>query len=198
MTLPRYLAATRPGSRSLVYEIDGGVVELNRARMPLPADVGITVEVQDARVGLTREGTGFRDVVVGDAFGGLAVPWHLTTAEVARQVARALRPDGIYAVNVIDYPPSAFARAEMATLRSVFPFTAAVAAPESLAGRGGGNFVMLASAARLPLDALRERLAERGTPVEIATGDRLVAFAGDARVLTDDFAPVDQLLLRRS
>jgi spermidine synthase len=198
MTLPRYLAATRPGSRSLVYEIDGGVVELNRTRMPLPADAGITVEVQDARIGLTRENAGSRDVVVGDAFGGLSVPWHLTTAEVARQVARALRPGGVYAVNVIDYPPSAFARAEVATLRSVFPFTAVVATPESLAGRGGGNFVLLASAAPLPLDALRERLAERGTPVEIATRDRLDAFVGDARILTDDFAPVDQLLLRRS
>ena len=76
------------------------------------------------------------DLVVGDAFGGLAVPWHLTTREVAEQVRDVLTDDGVYAVNVIDYQPDRFARAEAATLRSVFGHVALLGAPVDRGRRG--------------------------------------------------------------
>ena len=43
-----------------------------------------------------------------DAFGDLAVPWHLATREMAAEVRRVVRPGGIYVQNVIDYPPLRF------------------------------------------------------------------------------------------
>ena len=46
-----------------------------------------------------------RDLVVGDAFGGVSVPWHLTTTEAVEEVRRVLRTEGVYAVNLIDYAP---------------------------------------------------------------------------------------------
>lgn len=194
LTLPRYIAATRPGSESRVLEVDGGVIDLDRARLALRTGPGLEVQVGDARVGLAVEPAGRRDLVVGDAFGGLAVPWHLTTLEVAAEVRRVLRPDGIYAVNLIDYPPNRFARAEVRTIAAVFPHVAVVADPSTLAGEGGGNLVVLASAAPLPVDALRGRLGERGTAMSIAEGAEAMRFAGEAAVLADDHAPVDQLL----
>ena len=36
------------------------------------------VRVEDGRLGLRRL-AGSQDLVVGDAFGGISVPWHLTT-----------------------------------------------------------------------------------------------------------------------
>jgi spermidine synthase len=57
-----------------------------------------------------------RDLVIGDAFGGVAVPWHLTTREVVADIRRVLTDDGLYAANVIDFGPLAFARAETRTL----------------------------------------------------------------------------------
>jgi len=145
-------------------------------------------------VGLGREPAGGRDLVVGDAFGGLAVPWHLTTREVVVELRRILRPDGIYAVNVIDFAPDHFVRAEVRTIASVFPDVAIVAEPSFLTGAGGGNFVILASASPLPLAALGATLAARGSDLAVARGAAATRFAGDAPILTDDQAPVDQLI----
>jgi spermidine synthase len=208
LTIPRYLATTRPGSVSRVLEIDAGVLALDQAQLrPRPASgsppnseiswagvPGLDVHVGDARVALARERTGTRDLVVGDAFGGLAVPWHLTTREVAAQIARVLRPDGVYVVNVIDYPPNRFVRAEVATIAAVFPQLAILAGADELAGRAGGNFVVVASAAPLPLAALDGRLAQRATPVTVADDEAGRSFASGSPALTDDHAPVDQLI----
>ena len=176
-----------------MLEIDGGVVALGRQRLGVDRIPGLTVRVGDARARLTEQQAGSYDLVVGDAFGGMAVPWHLTTREVAEQIRDALRPDGVYAVNVIDYQPDRFARAEIATLRSVFEHVALLGAPATLAGEAGGNHVIVASRRPLPLRAIGEGLAQRGA--WLAADEAATArFAGSARVLTDDRAPVDQLV----
>jgi len=97
-------------------------------------------------------------------------------------------------VNVIDFPPNRFVRAEVATIASVFSNVAMVADPAALKGGGGGNFVVVGSAAPLPLDALRARLVQRRSTLGAASGDAVTQFIGDAMILRDDFAPVDQLL----
>ena len=196
-TLPRYLAATRPGSASTVLEIDAGVVDLGERRLGLAGVPGVRLEVADARLGLAAAPAGGYDLVVGDAFGGVAVPWHLTTLETVAGVDRALGPDGVYAVNVVDFPPLRFARAEVATLRARFPHVVLAADPGALSGRSGGNLVLLASRAPLPLGPLRERLAARGTGWAVAEEAETARFAGDAAPLSDDFAPVDQLISPR-
>jgi spermidine synthase len=192
-TMPRYLAATRPGTRSTVLEIDGGVVALGRQELGVDAIPALTVRVGDARTGLQDQPRGRFDLVVGDAFGGLAVPWHLTTREVAAQVRDVLTADGVYAVNVIDYQPDRFARAEAATLRSVFGHVVLLAAPVALAGQGGGNHILVASRQPLPLADIQRRLADRN-PWQVADERATAAFAGHAEVLTDAHAPVDQLI----
>jgi spermidine synthase len=194
LTLPRYLAATRPGSRSLVLEVDAGVVRLDRSRLALRTGPDLRVDVTDARIGLAGAPAGSRDLVVGDAFGGIAVPWHLTTKETVADVRRVLRPGGVYAVNVIDFPPNHLAQAELATLRSVFDHVAVAAAPKALAGKEGGNFVLLGSDRPLPLGALAARIRQRATPWVVGSGAQTDRFDEDAPVLTDDYAPADQLL----
>jgi MFS family permease len=189
LTLPGYLAATRPASRSRVLEVDGKLLELDRARLRMPP--GLQRWVGDARVGIGRERTGDWSLVIGDAFGHLSVPWHLTTREMIMEIRRVLRPGGIYALNVIDVGGGRFARAEAATLAAVFRHTAVVATPAALGGSGGStNFVLLASDTPLPLDALMARLGERSTGVSSVAGARF----GGGHILTDDYAPVDQLL----
>jgi spermidine synthase len=193
-TLPRYLAAVRPGSSSLVVEVDPGVVEMDREQLGLTETDGLRVEVADARVGLDQEAAGERDLVVGDAFGGLSVPWQLTTVEALGLVDRALTDDGLYVANLIDNPPLDFVRAELATLQAVFPHVALLARDAVLAREGGGNVVVLASREPLPLDAVGTALDDQDLAWQVASGERLTEFVGDAEVLTDDHAPVDQLL----
>jgi hypothetical protein len=193
-TVPDYIRATRPGSRQLVLELDGGLVGLDRRKLGLVTSPDLRVRVGDARVGLAAQPPTSYDLVVGDAFGYLVVPWHLATREMAVDVARVLRPDGIYAQNVIDYPPDRFIRAEVATVAAAFPHVALVAPQDALDGEVGSNFVIVASKTPLPLAALRERLDLVDAPVILMQGRQLDDFVDNARILTDDYAPVDQLL----
>ncbi|GAA3153248.1 hypothetical protein GCM10010531_00040 [Blastococcus jejuensis] len=194
LTLPRYLAEVRPGTDSLVIEVDPGVVAIDREQLALETSDRLRVRVADGRVGLADERPGARDLVVGDAFGGLSVPWQLTTREALELVDAALADDGVYAVNLIDHPPLRFVRAELATLQEVFPHVLLLARAPVLAGEDGGNLVAVASRSPLPVDAIAAGLAERDLAWQVAEGSQLDAFVGDAQVLTDDFAPVDQLL----
>jgi spermidine synthase len=194
LTLPRYLAEVRPGTGSLVLEVDPGVVAVDREQLALETSERLRVRVTDGRVGLADERPGSRDLVIGDAFGGLSVPWQLTTREALELVDASLADDGVYAVNLIDHPPLDFVRAELATLRKVFPHVALLARIPVLAGEDGGNAVAVASRSPLPAEAIADAMADRELVWQVAGGAVLDAFIGDAPVLTDDFAPVDQLL----
>jgi spermidine synthase len=192
MTLPRYLLATRPESTNRVVEIDDGVVEVDRTRLALPNDPRLEVEVADGRTAVQRLGTDSVDVYVGDAFGGVAVPWHLTTLETFRDIDRILRPEGLVVLNVIDYRPLNFARAELATVASVFEHVALVTTG---GGLGGGNLVILASHGPIDRDAVAAGLRAKGGGMELLSEPAMRSFLGaDPLVLTDDHAPVDQLL----
>ncbi|GAA0535236.1 hypothetical protein GCM10010172_15490 [Paractinoplanes ferrugineus] len=190
-TMPGYLRRTRPGIQQQVIELDGGLVDLDKRSLGLVTGPDLRVRVGDARVGLAAQPTGAYDLVVGDAFGYLVVPWHLSTREMIADISRVMRPTGIYVQNVIDYPPDRFIKAELATVAAVFPHVALIAPPDALAGERGANFVIVASRSPLPLDAIRPKLATLKEPVTLQDG---AGFAGDSRVLTDDYAPVDQLL----
>lgn len=193
LTLPRYLAATRPGSSGLVVEIDGGVVDLVRDRIA-PDPPGIAVQVADGRVALEQQPAEGYDVVVGDAFGSVAVPWHLATTQAGGLVRDTLRPDGVYVLNVIDQPPLALLRSQVATVSAVFDEVVLIAEPSTLSGQEGGNAVLVASGSRLRVDRLSRVLRERDDTLAVLVGGDLAAFADGARVLRDDLAPVDQLL----
>lgn len=194
LTLPRYLAAVRPGTSSLVLEVDPGVVAVDREQLALETSDRLRLRVTDGRVGLAKEAAGTRDLVVGDAFSGLSVPWQLTTREAVELIDRALTDHGIYAVNLIDHPPMGFVRAELATLRTVFPHVALLARIPVLSGQDGGNVVAVASRSPIPAAQIEARLGGRDLVWQVSRGADLDRFVGDAPVLTDDFAPVDQLL----
>jgi spermidine synthase len=193
-TLPRWLEATHPGSRSLVLELDPGIVDVARDRLGLITGPDLAVETGDARLGIADAGTDEYDLVMGDAFGGRSVPWHLTTIEFVREVDRVLRDDGVYVVNLIDGPPLRFARAEAATLARSFAHVAVIAPPSALDGSTSGNIVLVASHQELALDDLARRVDANGDDDALIGTADLDGFVGGAEVLRDDFAPVDQYL----
>ncbi len=85
------------------------MVEVDRERLGLRTGPLLDVRVEDGRLGLRRLPDDSRDLVVGDAFGGVSVPWHLTTREAMNDVRRVLTPDGVYVANLIDHGELAFA-----------------------------------------------------------------------------------------
>jgi spermidine synthase len=192
-TFPRYVAATHPGGTNTVLELDPDVVDIAATELGLdPATLDI--RTGDARVTLRSTPESSYDVVIGDAFGGPAVPWHLTTREFAEEFAARLRPGGFYVLNLIDYPPLAFARAQTATLAEVFDHVIVIAPPDYLAGDRGGNFVIVASDGPIDIASLDSALAARGSTGASLSGSDIAHFVDGAVVLTDDHAPVDQLI----
>ncbi|TCC29133.1 fused MFS/spermidine synthase [Kribbella speibonae] len=189
LTMTRYITATRPGSKHQVYEIDKAVVELDKKELGVQTGPDLVVTVEDGRLGVRDEETDSRDLVIMDAFSGLSVPWHLTTRELVSDVRRVLRPDGLYLINVIDYGAAKFAKAEIKTAQAVFPYVAVIARKDELSGHSGGNFVVAASDRPIDVPGIVSRLEP-----SMGVLDRPDGFAGDAPVLTDDYAPVDQLL----
>jgi len=143
------------------------------------------------------EPTDAYDFVIGDAFAGPAVPWHLTTREFLTEIQRVLRADGVYAANIIDYPPLDLARAELATFAEVFEHIALVGSPRRLSGQSGGSVILVAADVPIDAAAIEAEIDARGVG-DIAEADRatLDGFIADAPVLTDDFAPTDQPLTR--
>ena len=163
--LPRYLAATRPASRSEVYELDPGVVKLAREHLGLRPSPRLRVKVGDAADLLRARPDRCADLVIGDAFDGPHVPARLSGADFVAQVRRVLRPAGVYALNVIDVPPLDEVRAHAAVLEPVFAHVLWVGPAGVLRARAPGNVVLLASAVPLPLVALR-RAATAAVPRE--------------------------------
>ncbi|WP_311712375.1 spermidine synthase [Geodermatophilus sabuli] len=185
LTLPRYVAVTRPGSRQRVVELDQPLTDLVRAHLPLPRGARIRVRAADARAGLEALPAGSADVVVSDVFAGARTPAHLTSVEYAQQARRVLRPGGVYAVNVADGPPLRFARVQVATLRAVFAHVCLLAEPGTLRGRRFGNLVAVASDAELPAPALVRRCASDPMPSRVVEGADLDRFAGRAQPVHD-------------
>ena len=168
--LPRYLAATRPGSHSEVYESDPAVLDALEALLDLRAERGLRVRLGDGRELLAHRPARSADVVVTDAFAGPIVPPHLTTREYQDAVRRVLRPGGIHVVNVIDEPPGRIARRQAATLVAAFAEVVLIAPRAVVAGQRTGNVVLAAADRTLSLGRLRARASEHEVlgPAEVA------------------------------
>ncbi|MEU7258858.1 fused MFS/spermidine synthase [Streptomyces rimosus] len=185
LTMARYVAATRPRSTQQAVEIDAPLVQLVRRELPLDSAWRIRVRGADARAGLAKIPDGWADLVIADVFRGARTPAHLTSVEFAAEVARALRPGGWYAANLADGPPLAFVRAQIATVRTVFPELCLTADPAVLRGKRFGNAVLLATTGELPVAELTRRAATDPQQGRVEHGRALLDFTGGAQPVTD-------------
>ena len=188
LTIPRYVEATRPGSRQQVAELEPALWDLVRENLPLPRGAAIRVRIGDAREVLGRLPAGLvgaADLVVSDVYSGAQTPAHLTTKEFFTEAARFLAPDGVLLVNVSDGAGLAFARREVATVQAVLEHVIVLAEVQTLKGRRFGNLVIAASRAPLPTEWLPRLMAAGPHPAKVAEGREVVEFARGARVATD-------------
>jgi SAM-dependent methyltransferase len=183
LTLPRYVAATRPGSAQRVVEIDRPLVELVRRALPWDRSARIRVRVGDARAALATMHDAGYDLVVVDVFAGARTPAHLASVEFAREVARVLAPAGRLVANVADGPPLRYARAQVATIRAALPQACLIADAAVLRGRRFGNLVVVAGRTPPPIPELTRRAAGDWFPGRVETD--LDRFTGGAVPVAD-------------
>jgi spermidine synthase len=187
-------------------EIDPVVVEVAREYFALPDDPRLKVYVQDGRVFLKRSPHRY-DLIIMDAYSatryGLAVPRHLTTKEFLEEVRDHLTPNGVLMFNVATYLnryDNRMARAVSRTIASVFPSQYAWDVETTL------NTIMIAPKSphdltKAQIMASAEKLVESGTVKLTAFTNRVARLrtslyrVDDVPVLTDQYAPVDRLML---
>lgn len=196
LTLPRYIAATRPGSQQQVIELEPELVALVRRHLPLPQGAAIRVRYGDARAMLARLPAalqGRAECIVVDVFRGARTPAHVTSLEFYSELAALLAPTGVVAVNVADGPQLEATRRQAATLRAVFGEVVALAEPTVLRGGRIGNIVLAGSRRRLPERALARLVSLGPFPARALAGDELLGFIGDAAPITDAGTRLPQL-----
>jgi spermidine synthase len=182
LTLPRYIAATRPGSRQRVAEHDAALTGLVRRVIPLPRRADVRVRAIDARAAVETYGDASFDLVIADVYHDTQMPRTLASVEFAGHVRRILRDVGVFAANVADLPPASFTKAYVATLRAVFGSVCLIASTPMLRGKRHGNAIAVASAAPLDLGRSLE------PPAEVVHGTALDRFVAGARPMSDTTA----------
>jgi spermidine synthase len=196
-TFPRWILSQWPGSTVDVAEIDPLVVEANHRALGLPSDTPIKTILLDARnaVDSMPEDQQY-DLIFGDAFNDLSVPWHLLTLEFSQKIKRHLKPDGAYLVNLIDdFESGLLLGSYYLTLKRVFKNVHIFCTDESGVSAGRDTFVLLATDAPVEVSDLQpgHELDFPGSKLTEANLDELVR-KSKGRILTDDDAPVENLL----
>ena len=188
LTLPRYVAATRPSSAQIVLEPDEELTRLVREHLPLPRQSGIKIRAVDGRTGIAAMRDGFVELVIVDAFAGARVPAELTTAEFFADLRRVVGPAGAVVINVTDSGGLGYSRRVLAGVAGVFSQVVYGAEPATLKGRRFGNVIITGSDAPLPEQALIRRGAGSMFPYRLMTGNQIRRFIAHALPFTDSDA----------
>lgn len=199
-TMPRFLETAYPNSTLQVAEIDPEVTRAAIEYLGLGRNSRIVTHNEDARTLMQGLAPGTFDLIMGDAFNDVSVPYHLTTLEFNRSVRDLLTEDGVYAVNIVDKMHSGkFLRAFEKTMRQVFPYVYVLRDNDLWASNDRYTFVVVGS--RLPLSHESIAIANlmEGKPLVVlrfmpSESFRRWSTAETAVVLTDDFVPVDGML----
>ncbi|KRE21002.1 spermidine synthase [Agromyces sp. Soil535] len=181
LTLPRYVAATRPGSAQVVVEHDADLVAVVLARLPLPDDADVDLRLADARdaldvLGRSTGGPRF-DAVVVDLYARLEAPSFVDEPSFMGGCLGLLAPGGLVVVNVADAPGLTRLRAQARAFARADPGAELLVAgdPGVVSGAEEGNAILVAAPDGLP-DGVAERLASAGPfPSAVLAGHRLDA-----------------------
>lgn len=202
-TFPRYMEHTYPTSNLEVIEIDPDVTRVNYEELWLPRDTRIVTHNMDGRM-FFNDGAAIKgkyDLVLGDAFNDLSVPYHLTTLEFNEKLRDSMKPDGVFLCNIIDNPRRGdFLRPYVNTLKKVFPHVTVAAVGEGWKAFAQNTLIVVASG--VPIDEQQMTSTLKGLGEEPVT--KIMSEAdlsdylsqGTDMILTDDHAPVDQLIAR--
>ncbi len=179
MSVPRYVATTRPTSAQIVLEPNEQVTALVRDQLPLPRNSGIKVRPVDGRTGLAAMRPDYADVIVLDAFDGARIPADLVTAEFFGVASHVLTEDGLLLMNLADRAPFAYARRVVAGLCEQLPNVMISAEPATLKGRRFGNLLAVGSKGPIPWEPLARRAASSPLPYRVVPYREVVdRFAG--------------------
>lgn len=208
---PRYVEAVYPKSSITVAEIDPAVTQVNIEKLGLSNKTRIQTINQDARIMLERLPKDKKfDMIFGDAFNDLSVPYHLTTKEFITLVRSHLSENGFYAFHIIDqYKKGRFLASSLRTMQESFPYV--YLAPMSNEWRTIKRNTFMIIGSQKPVDLTKLQTTQlphnienlndstnpqRSTILNFSSPETIKEIIEHQRgiVLTDDYAPVDTMV----
>lgn len=178
-------------------ELDPEIIAIGRAWFDMHTP-GLNAVAADGRWFLANQKSAY-DLIAVDAYRPPYIPFHLTTVEFFALARDRLAEDGVIAVNVgrthTDY---SLVHAITATMRQVFPSVYVMDEPDN--GSELGNSLVVATRRPTRLADLQANLPAFDHPLlaEVARRAAPQAQAAtpppDAPILTDDHAPVEQIV----
>lgn len=194
--LPAYIEAHYTAGAIDVLEIDPAVTQISEEYLGLTHMGRIRTINDDARMALRQmPATSRYDLILGDVFNDIAVPYHLTTVEFTAQLATHLREDGLYFANIVDGREGRFLRAYLTTLHEVFPNVYLIPTEATWRTNRRSTFFVVASRRPLPLHSLVTE-GPNGERWQALPDNELARYLAEQPplLLRDDFAPTDNLL----
>lgn len=192
MGYPRYTQEMYPDMQMTVVEIDPKQYELALQYMDYTPSKNTAIVQMDGRVYLNSN-TKKYDAILFDVFSAHAIPPHLASIEVAREVQRALTQDGIVVLNMhgaIEGEKSIAAQAITATYKEVFKNVEVFAVSSIHDKKLLQNLMLVAS--DTSLDSKKNLLSADGKKLLSSR----INFITTHSVLTDDWSPVDNYSFR--
>jgi len=192
----RVFAHAFPDALLQTVELDAKVFELSRTRMGFKPTEKTPVAIMDGRLFVKRNREAW-DWIILDAFRGGFVPPHLKTQEFYRECAARLGPRGVFVSNL--HSGTQLYVSDLKTIQSVFPQVVLFQTP------GRGNVILCAVNYATPAitdpaqwPAAAELTARLQGRVDMETIKREhipfpQAEIESAKILTDDFSPVEFL-----
>ena len=198
-TLPRAWAAGQSPPDMIVAEIDPMVTTVAQDQMWLSKSLpGLTIRHQDARLALKSLPQSKKfNVIFGDAFHDISVPTHLVTFEFHEEVASRLNSNGFYIVNAVDHGQRPrFLLSLLKTLQKSFPVVEVWVEREEMDNPGRVTYSVVAGKVPSPSDLMFARRGFGRTWIRLPTEELAQKTAQlGALTLTDDYAPVDRLMM---
>jgi spermidine synthase len=186
-----YMHDLNPELKVLAIELDEEVYRLAKKYFDFEETERLKVVIEDGRKHLTKLGNNSQDIIIIDAYRGPFVPFHLTTKEFYQLAEDKLREKGVLVQNI--EPTTLLFDSTVKTIGAVFDNIDLFDAE--------GNVVAIAYNGQKMSD---EELSNRASKFDYEFNPRHkmsnllkdrkeFKISKDAKILTDDFAPVNAL-----
>ncbi len=199
--IPKFFARAFPDCRCDVAEIDAKVVDVARRYFFFPDLPNVHVTVMDGRMFLKRSKDNY-DIIFLDAYRDQMIPFHLMTREFFREVKSKLSPRGILVSNIAVRDTSQLYPWMLRTYQTSFGTVFEARVERSInkvlilwAGKNAAkssDFVQGAKAVEKTLGIGFSLVGRAALHKDVSTDKT------SQRVLTDDYAPVNLMRLRKA
>lgn len=193
--MPKYFTVRYPDAIIDIAEIDPDMVNVSQKYFYFKENERMKVHVEDGRLYVKRTKKKY-DWIILDAYQNDYIPFHLTTLEFLNEVKSRLKENGVVAANITSSYRNKFFDSMVMTYKKAFPHLAI------FKGKKSGNFIFVATTGSKIRDKdsvkARARKIQAARKFDIDLSEFASRYEpseayewGGAKILTDDFAPVN-------